>query len=86
MSEIERAAVAGLCRCTFLPTTWDKRFVRALAQHDSTKPLSEKQQEWLWKLVWKYRRQIEDTVLIRHAQRQIDPNVAQAEQLPLELV
>lgn len=83
MTDIERAAVAGLWRCTFLPGTWDKRFSRALAKRDASKPLSEKQQEWLWKLVWKYRRQIPEQRVILHAQRQIDPNVAQAEQLRL---
>jgi hypothetical protein len=79
MTDDERAAVAGLWRCTFLPGSWDKRFARALAQRDASKPLSDKQRDWLWRLVWKYRRQIPDARIVRVAQRYIDPQ--EAEQL-----
>lgn len=61
MDASEAALICLLSRCTFLPRTWDKRFVRSLftqLQDNPTRPLSEKQKVCLRKLVYKYRRQL----------------------------
>lgn len=85
MTTDEMQAVMALVRCTFLPGSWDKRFVRALGQHARDTPLSDKQREWLWKLVWKYRRQIPYPSIVEQAHRAVEPQLTQAEQgvLPL---
>jgi len=46
-----------LTKCTFLPGSWDKRFVRDMMSKDVNK-LTQKQKEWIDKLHHKYRRQI----------------------------
>lgn len=46
---------------TFLPGSFDKRFANnlcALANSNPDKELSEKQKEWCYRLLYKYRRQI----------------------------
>lgn len=46
---------------TFLPATWDKSFTRdmaAIATRTPTKEITEKQSEWLYRLLYKYRRQV----------------------------
>lgn len=47
-------------KVTMLPGTWDKSFVRKLYSTDWTKEkvLTDKQEEWIYRLLYKYRRQI----------------------------
>lgn len=55
--EITRDRVAALARCTFLPASWDKRFVQSVwgQDHDTLTPL---QVATVDRLAWKYRRQM----------------------------
>lgn len=54
-TDLERKAIAALGHCTFLPGSFDKRFVRGL---QPATELTVKQREWLQKLFYKYRRQM----------------------------
>jgi len=55
----DRANIAKLVRCIFLPASFDKRFVRDLySQLANSGEITEKQRAYLAKLVHKYRRQI----------------------------
>ena len=50
-------------RVNILPGGFDKRFINnlfALAYNNPEQELTEKQREWLFRLVYKYRRQIAD--------------------------
>lgn len=61
MTEPERRLARALNRCTFLPGSWDKRFVRAMAfleEHGPAHDLTEKQAANLARLAHKYRRQM----------------------------
>lgn len=52
---------AKLSRCTFLPGSYDKRFVRdmhAIAENKPEQELTEKQDAYLRTLMHRYRRQI----------------------------
>ena len=64
-AEIEIAIAFN--RVTFLPATWDKRFPKQWsnqAGHEKatgqTYTLTDSQSEWLYRLLYKYRRQIPD--------------------------
>lgn len=53
-------AIRLLSRCTFLPASWDKRFVRdmvAKANDPEPVPLTERQHRCLMEKVHRYRRQ-----------------------------
>lgn len=41
-----------------LPGTWDKRFIQSVIFGLPEDDLTEKQQEWIYRLVYKYRKQI----------------------------
>jgi len=46
---------------THLPGTWNKRFANNLAAQAENKPesdLTEKQKEWMYRLLYTYRRQV----------------------------
>lgn len=58
ITEKERSAILALRGCTFIPASWDKKFVRSLQGKEQ---ISERQQYWLKKLVVKYRRQLKLT-------------------------
>ena len=61
MTDLEIRAAIRLGKCRFPRGLWEKRFARdlyRLATEDSGRGLSAKQRIWLWRLVWKYRRQI----------------------------
>jgi hypothetical protein len=45
-------------RVTILPGTWDKSFIRNVYNGDFKKPVTDLQEEWLYRLLYKYRRQI----------------------------
>lgn len=53
-------AIKMLSRCTFLPASFDKRFVRSMvdkANDPEPTPLTPKQDALLWRMVHRYRRQ-----------------------------
>ena len=56
MNDLQKKAVSLLNRCTFIPGSFDKRFVRTL-NGKGEKPITENQEKYLWKLVWAYRKQ-----------------------------
>jgi hypothetical protein len=50
-----------LIRCTVLPGSWDKRFINKVGQIAVSLPkqdITESQNEWLFRLLYKYRRQM----------------------------
>jgi len=64
-------AIAALDRCTYLPGSFEKRFARdmaALYKQDNPQ-ITGRQRAWLWKQVYRYRRQIKDRELIAMAER-----------------
>lgn len=60
----ERIAIENLARCTFLPGSWNKRFAKGLVALPENHALTVKQRECLWKLVYRYRRQIKATMVL----------------------
>jgi hypothetical protein len=65
ITDQERWAAQLLAACIFLPGSYDKRFVRALAAvtDDQQATLSPKQRTLLWKQVIRYRRQLPDSLV-----------------------
>lgn len=53
----ERIAIEMLGRCSLLPGSYDKRFIKAINAYPENHRLSAKQRALMWKLVVKYRRQ-----------------------------
>lgn len=81
MTEIEYKAVRALANCSFLPGTFDKRIARKWAEKaakDLLAPMTEKGRACLWRLVWKYRRQI-DQEIVDYAMLQTEHPAAQKE-------
>lgn len=62
-----------LARCTFIPGSWNKRFVYALSALPQDAELSDKQAANVDRLYWRYRRQI---VAFR---KEADPELVEAE-------
>lgn len=61
MDTEQKQKIQALNRCTFLPASYPKRFVRdiySMSQSEPDKELSEKQAAYLDKLYYMYRRQI----------------------------
>ena len=61
MTDEELEIICHLGRCTFLPGSADKRFVKNMvfaAEHDPDRELTERQTQYLIGLRHKYRRQI----------------------------
>ncbi|MGH9594808.1 MAG: hypothetical protein ACRD5L_17085 [Bryobacteraceae bacterium] len=61
MSDLEIRAIARLADCRMRPGSWEKKFVRDLwhlLRRDSKIELTRKQKLWVWRLVWRFRRQI----------------------------
>lgn len=73
MTEREQDAARALSKCTYLPGSFEKRFARDMASHASSESpqITERQRTWLWKQVFRYRRQIKDKALIAEAQRKL---------------
>lgn len=71
LSSVEKAAASALWSdVTFLPGSWDKRFARNMAIAEEA---TELQVEWLWRLVYRYRRQVKDKDLVARAMnRQVE--------------
>ena len=67
-STIEAKAVNALSACKFFPGSWDKSFVQDVANRIETKHnVTAKQRQWIWRIVWSYRRQIKDRSLVEHS-------------------
>ena len=63
MTEAEIEIAKSFDRVTFPPATWDKRFARQWCNQATSGPgydLTEKQSEWIYRLLYKYRKQIPD--------------------------
>jgi hypothetical protein len=61
MTTVEGVLLSGLNQVVFMPGTWDKRFVHSCFKQFSAnpeKPLSDKQRHWIYRLAYKYRRQL----------------------------
>jgi hypothetical protein len=58
VTERECLQVQCLCRCTFAPGSYAKRFVHDLATKSADYELSDKQERYLDKLYYMYRNQI----------------------------
>jgi hypothetical protein len=74
VKDIHIQALNLLNRCTFLPGSFAKRFVRDLSGKEDKQgyELSEKQKRYLWKLVYQYRKQHTDKWFTVHAQNLIE--------------
>jgi hypothetical protein len=67
MTSVEGVLICELNQVTFLPGTWDKKFVRSVFRQFSDnpdKPLSEKQRHWVYRLAYKYRQQLNYVTLV----------------------
>lgn len=61
LDDADRMAAMALTGCRFVPGSPDKRFVREVSEgvaNDDIDRLTPKQRRYLWRLVWRYRRQI----------------------------
>jgi hypothetical protein len=64
MTEDQKKICIGLGNVSYLPACFDKRFgnnLASIAQTEPEKELSEKQIEWMFRLLYKYRRQLPRT-------------------------
>ncbi len=69
MTERERYAARSLAGCVFLPASWNKRFAFDI----SAMTRATESQVWnLWRLVYRYRRQIADKELVREAKEKMN--------------
>lgn len=57
-------------RVTYIPASFDKRFARDIGGHTA---LTEGQRMLLWRMVWRYRRQIVERDLVQMAKSKITP-------------
>lgn len=67
MTADEREIAIAFNRVTFLPATWDKSFAHTWANQAQSEirnnfsyDLTERQSEWIYRLLYKYRKQIPD--------------------------
>jgi hypothetical protein len=51
-------AIHKLERCRFLPGSWDKRFVNGMVYLSEYAMLTAKQEEWIDKMLYRYRKQL----------------------------
>jgi len=58
MTPDEIRIVDALARCSFVPGTTQKRFVRQLAGRECRRPLTHRQRAYLWAIAWSWRRQL----------------------------
>jgi hypothetical protein len=72
ITDRERAAIEALYSCRMLPGSYEKRFSRdmaAVAQSD-TAEMTDGQRRYLWRLVYRFRRQIgEGSELVQEARK-----------------
>lgn len=73
MTDQEKYAARCLARCTFLPGSYNKRFARAMEAlaEDEDAGLTKRQRTNLWRLIYRYRRQIADDRLVAEAQQRM---------------
>lgn len=73
MTDRERYAARCLARCTFRIASYNKRFARAMGAiaNEDDGALTQNQRNNLWRLVYRYRRQIPDDELIAEALQKI---------------
>ena len=65
----DRRAIEMLSQCTFLPRSYDKRFAHSLvAMEQNNEAMSDKQYAHLWRMVYRYRRQISKSSFVELAQ------------------
>lgn len=58
MQPKHQEAIKALNRCRFMPGSWDKRFVRDMAYLSDYAMLTAKQEEWIDRLLYRYRKQL----------------------------
>lgn len=63
MTEQQQRWIAELSRCTFLPGSYDKRFVRNLAAYSPDRELTPRQANALHQMAYRYRRQRGDPTM-----------------------
>ncbi len=68
ITENEARAIKALSRVTFVPNTFHKRFARDMQSH---KELTPRQRATLWRIVVRFRRQIDGEV-VAMARREIE--------------
>lgn len=64
MTAEEKQICTRLGSVKYLPGSFDKRFgsnLAAIAENTPDKELSEKQREWMYRLLYKYRKQLPNT-------------------------
>lgn len=70
MTSRERYAAELLIWCKFVPGSYDKRFAHGIYSIGmNNRQITEKQAANLWRMVYRYRRQIKDETLIVEAKR-----------------
>ena len=69
MTEQEKDAALALSKCTFLPGSFEKRFARDMASivNGEMPQITPKQKIYLWRLTYKFRRQINNDALVKLA-------------------
>jgi hypothetical protein len=73
MTDREKYAAETLNKATFLPGCFDKRFARDIASiAKGNGEITDRQRATMWNLVYRYRRQISDKMLVDEAQKEID--------------
>lgn len=70
MDDEEKQASQALCKCTYLPGSFEKRFARDMdtLSKSPCPEITAKQRTWLWKQVYRYRKQIKDKKLVNLAE------------------
>lgn len=64
MTEDQKQICTALGKVSYLPASFDKRFgnnLHGIAQMTPEKELTEKQNEWMFRLLYKYRNQLPET-------------------------
>ncbi len=61
MTAEQKIIIENLETVQMLPGSWNKRFVKSLINIPNDKELSESQIEWIYRLVYTYRKQIPNT-------------------------
>lgn len=81
----ERCLIENLSRCRFVPGSFNKRFVRDLASGPEDAVLTVKQRQTLWKIGWRWRRQLPRTCVeaMEKRRRQSDEQLAFEDQLDM---
>lgn len=85
MTTIEHSAALALLNCSFLPGTFDKRWVNQLPNWYGRK-MTKKGRETMERLVHKYRRQIPDHVKILNDLKKPEPHEPRASSTPAAAV